>query len=60
MGVGNYGGPSSRGFPDTSRPEIEDLMRERKIHRYDELQMLAELGSQTITDPFEIRRATAA
>ncbi len=47
-------------IPDTRRPEIEALMRERKINRYDELQMLEELGSQTITDPFEIRRAEAA
>lgn len=47
-------------IPDTRRPEIEAVMRERKINRYDELQMLAELGGQTITDPFEIRRAEAA
>lgn len=44
-------------IPDTRRPEIEAVMRERKINRYDELQMLAELGSHTVTDPFEIRRA---
>jgi len=44
-------------IPDIRRPEIEAVMRQRKINRFDELQMLAELGSQTITDPFEIRRA---
>jgi hypothetical protein len=44
-------------IPDTRRPEIEAVMRERKINRYDELQMLAEPGRQTVTDPFEIRRA---
>ena len=47
-------------MPDNHLHPLEALMRERKINRYDELQMLAELGSHTITDPFEIRRAAAA
>lgn len=44
-------------IPDTRRPEIEALLRSRRINRYDPLQMLAELGGRSITDPFEIRRA---
>jgi len=47
-------------IPDIHRPEIEALMRERKINRFDELEMLEALGSQTVTDPFEIRRAEVA
>ncbi len=43
-------------IPDIHRPEIDALLKARKINRFDELVLLAELGSRTITDPFEIHR----
>lgn len=44
-------------IPDVRRPEIQALMKARKISQSDELQMLAELGAHSVSDPFEIRRA---
>jgi hypothetical protein len=44
-------------IPDIHRPEIEALIKARRINRYDEFQMLVELGGHSVTDPFEIRRA---
>jgi hypothetical protein len=47
-------------IPDIDRPEIQALLKERKINRYDQLQLLKELGSRAVTDPFEIRVAEAS
>lgn len=43
-------------IPDIRRPEIDALLKARKINRHDELVLLAELGGRAVTDPFEIRR----
>ena len=47
-------------IPDLRRPEIANWIRLRKVDVNDELQLLAELGGRTITDPFVIQRAKVA
>jgi hypothetical protein len=47
-------------LPDMRRPEIREWMEQRKISPDSKLQLLAQLGSHTITDPFEFRLKIAA
>jgi hypothetical protein len=46
--------------PDKKRPEIRDWMIQNKVSESSKLQLLAGLGSHTITDPFEFRIKSAA
>lgn len=47
-------------LPDMKRPEIREWMELRKIPTTSKLQLLVQLGSHTITDPFEFRLKYAA
>jgi HipA-like protein len=47
-------------LPDMRRPEIREWMEQRNISADSKLQLLAALGSHTITDPFEFRLKDAA
>jgi HipA-like protein len=47
-------------LPDMKRPEISELVRLHKVPTDSKLHLLALLGSQTITDPFEFRLKNAA
>jgi HipA-like protein len=40
-------------MPPTERPDVEALVRERRLDTRDEFRMLAELGKRTITNPYE-------
>ena len=44
-------------IPDVRRPEIQASMKIRRLSEYDDIGLLAALGSHSVTDPFEIRRA---
>lgn len=44
-------------IPDLRRPEIARWVKLKKLDVNDELQLLAELGAHTVTDPFVIQRA---
>jgi HipA-like protein len=44
-------------IPDARRPEIRAWMKLKKLSEYDDIRLLSELGSHSITDPFEIRLA---
>ena len=44
-------------IPDARRPEIQAWMKMKHLSEYDDIGLLAALGSHSITDPFEIRRA---
>jgi hypothetical protein len=46
-------------IPDVTRPEVDALIKAKRINRYDQLQMLAELGGHSVTDPFEITRVAS-
>jgi hypothetical protein len=47
-------------LPDLKRPEIHEWITRNRIPPTAKLQLLALLGSHTITDPFEFRLKTAA
>lgn len=47
-------------LPDIRRPEIREWMEQRGIGAESKLELLAALGSHTITDPFEFRLKDAA
>jgi HipA-like protein len=42
-------------LPDMRRPEIQEQVQRSGIAETNKLQLLAELGSHAITDPFEFR-----
>lgn len=44
-------------IPDVRRPEIAALMQRKNLDPKDDIRMLAELGSYSVTDPFQIRMA---
>jgi HipA-like protein len=44
----------SERIPDVRRPEIKELIRQKKIRETDELALLAALGRLSVTDPFEL------
>lgn len=44
-------------IPDARRPEIAAWMQRKNLDAKDDIRMLAELGSYSITDPFQIRIA---
>jgi HipA-like protein len=44
-------------IPDARRPEVKALMNAKQLDPDDEFRLLAELGSRSITDPFEIKFA---
>jgi HipA-like protein len=44
-------------LPDMRRPEIQELIRTLGIQKDNQLELLAQLGAHTITDPFELRLA---
>ena len=44
-------------IPDARRPEIQFWMKQKGLVGADDIQLLAELGSHSVTDPFQIRRA---
>jgi hypothetical protein len=41
-------------IPDTQRPEIRELIRQKGISEDDKLALLAELSRRSVTDPFEL------
>jgi HipA-like protein len=41
-------------IPDTQRPEIKELIRQKGISEQDKLALLAELSRRSVTDPFEL------
>lgn len=47
-------------LPDMRRPDIRELMARYKLSPDQKLQLLAKLGTHTITDPFEFRLKQAA
>jgi HipA-like protein len=47
-------------LPDMKRPEIREWMQAHKVSPESKLRLLAQLGAQTITDPFEFRLKFAA
>jgi HipA-like protein len=47
-------------LPDMRRPEIREWMEQHKVSPQSKLQLLAQLGSHTVTDPFEFRLKIAA
>jgi HipA-like protein len=47
-------------LPDMKRPEIREWMEQHEISADSKLQLLAQLGTHTITDPFEFRLKVAA
>ena len=47
-------------LPDMKRPEIRDWMIQSGISPDAKLQLLAQLGSQTITDPFKFQLKAVA
>jgi hypothetical protein len=47
-------------LPDLRRPEIREYMLRNEISADSKLQLLAELSSHTVTDPFEFRLKIAA
>jgi hypothetical protein len=47
-------------LPDVKRPEIREWLRLHNASEYSKLRLLAELGTHTITDPFEFRLKAAA
>jgi len=46
-------------IPDARRPEIKAWMSAKQIDPEDDIRLIAELGSHSITDPFEIQFAAA-
>jgi hypothetical protein len=46
-------------LPDTKRPEIREWILQNQVSIQSKLQLLAQLGSHTITDPFEFRLKAA-
>ena len=42
-------------IPDMRRPEISAWMKLKKLDAKDDIRLLAELGSHSITDPFQIK-----
>ena len=47
-------------IPDIRRPEIKELIRQKRIPETDELALLAALGHLSVTDPFELVMIPAA
>ncbi len=47
-------------LPDMKRPEIREWMKLHDISATSKLELLAKLGSHTITDPFEFRLKSVA
>ena len=47
-------------LPDMKRPEIREWMAKHKLGPESKLRLLAQLGTHTITDPFEFRLKDAA
>lgn len=47
-------------LPDMRRPDIREWMEQHKMSPQSKLRLLAQLGSHTITDPFEFRLKVAA
>jgi len=47
-------------LPDMTRPDIQEWIVQNKIPENARLQLLARLGSHTITDPFEFRLKAVA
>ena len=41
-------------IPDARRPEIQAWMKLKGLTEQDDIRLLAELGSHSVTDPFEI------
>jgi HipA-like protein len=46
-------------LPDLRRPDIQELMHRYRFSSDSKVQLLAHLGSHTITDPFEFRLRAA-
>ncbi len=46
----------SERIPDLRRPEIQELLRKKRINKEDEWTLLSELGTRTVTDSFELRK----
>ena len=44
-------------IPDSRRPEIHAWMKAKHLTDADDIQLLAELGGHSVTDPFQIRLA---